>query len=412
MPAARVRLYIRPSLPDGNRPFLDPVYTANHKLKSGFGVLDGCEQRFTTFAYYLRYLKGGKRVWELAGSDPVIAFDRQRRAKHDLENIALGYVQPGAPEPTERPEPTQPPAQEQEPAAADAERKLLKTAIDQYLNEKRLAGKKKKTLSAYTTALGYFAESCSKKYLDEIERIDMLEFSQYLRDLRDKKKQSDRSCWNKFSNVMGFLKKQGIRGVVEKSDWPEYQEDDPEIYEKEELETFFGACTAEERLWFEFFLQTGMREQEVIYCRPQNANLRHGTVVVRKNEDYNWTAKVYKGREIPIPASLTAKLAALKLAANAKLMFPTSNGNPKLNFLDCCKAIAERAGLDPDSFWLHKFRATFATMHLQAGVDFRTVQKWLGHVDAASMLRYLRPARGAEVQRKVNQTWATLGGAA
>jgi hypothetical protein len=26
---AKIRLYIRPSLPDGNRPFLDPAFTAN-----------------------------------------------------------------------------------------------------------------------------------------------------------------------------------------------------------------------------------------------------------------------------------------------------------------------------------------------------------------------------------------------
>lgn len=405
---ARVRIYIRPSLPDGNRPFLDPIYTANHKLKSGFGIFDGREQRFTSFTYYLRYVKSGKRVWQLVGSDPVIAVDRQRRVRHDLEGIALGCARPDAPQPMEHPEPPEPP-QEQELRAVDAERKLLKTAIDQYLDEKRLAGKKKKTLSAYTKALEYFAESCSKKYLDEVARIDVLEFSQYLRDVKE---QSARSCWNKFSNVLGFLKEQGVRGIVRKQDWPQYQEEEPEIYEPEELDAFFNACNAEERLWFEFFLQTGMREQEVIYCRPENVNLKHGTVFVRRNDDHKWTAKAYKGREIPIPASLCAKLAARKLPANAKLLFPTSNGNPKLDFLDCCKAIAKRAGLNPDDSWLHKFRATFATMHLQAGLDFRTVQKWLGHVDAASTLRYLRPARGKEVQEKVNQTWAVLGGAA
>ena len=50
--------------------------------------------------------------------------------------------------------------------------------------------------------------------------------------------------------------------------------------------------------------------------------------------------------------------------------------------------------LDPDDFFLHKFRATFATKHLQAGVDLRTVQMWLGHKDMESTMRYLKPARG------------------
>jgi integrase/recombinase XerD len=68
--------------------------------------------------------------------------------------------------------------------------------------------------------------------------------------------------------------------------------------------------------------------------------------------------------------------------------------------------VAERAGLDPDNFWLHKFRATFATKHLQAGVDLRTVQLWLGHKDLESTMRYLKPSRGQRVREKVNNTFA------
>ena len=68
---------------------------------------------------------------------------------------------------------------------------------------------------------------------------------------------------------------------------------------------------------------------------------------------------------------------------------------PKLDFLDCCKAIAKRAGLDPENFWLDKFRATCATWSLWAGVDLRTVQHWLGHSDMESTMRYLKPSRAS-----------------
>src|SRR5579863_6979677 len=61
-----------------------------------------------------------------------------------------------------------------------------------------------------------------------------------------------------------------------------------------------------------------------------------------------------------------------------------SRSNPKLDFLDCLKAVAERAELNPEDFWLHKVRATFATRCLWAGVDLRTVQQWLGHSDMES----------------------------
>jgi hypothetical protein len=40
---------------------------------------------------------------------------------------------------------------------------------------------------------------------------------------------------------------------VKKTDWPRYTEEEPEIYEQEELDALFKACDDQERLWFEFF---------------------------------------------------------------------------------------------------------------------------------------------------------------
>ncbi len=85
------------------------------------------------------------------------------------------------------------------------------------------------------------------------------------------------------------------------------------------------------------------------------------------------------------------------------LVFPTAGCNPKLDFLDCLKAVAERAKLNKGNFWLHKFRATFATRCLWAGVDLRTEQQWLGHSDMESTMRYLKPSRSQQVREKVNE---------
>lgn len=80
--------------------------------------------------------------------------------------------------------------------------------------------------------------------------------------------------------------------------------------------------------------------------------------------------------------------------------------NPKLVFLDCLKAVAGRVKLNKDGFWLHKFRATFATRCLWAGVDLRTVQLWLGHSDIESTMRYLKPSRSQQTRDKVNAIFA------
>jgi hypothetical protein len=91
-----------------------------------------------------------------------------------------------------------------------------------------------------TTALNYFTESRRKLYLHEIEHYDLLKFVGFL---RDEKKQSARSVYNKFETVMTFLKANGIRGLVGKNDWPRHTEEEPEMYEQEELDKLFKVCT-------------------------------------------------------------------------------------------------------------------------------------------------------------------------
>ena len=193
---------------------------------------------------------------------------------------------------------------------------------------------------------------------------------------------------------MSFLKAQGIRGLVLKNDWPRYTEEEPEIYEREELEQLFAACDEDEQLWFQFFLTTGMREQEVMHCYWSDIKFNGSTIRVTHKPDRNWTPKAYKEREIPVPRTLTtlSRRRGSAVVRGCNLVFPTAGCNPKLDFLDCLKAVVERAGL-PGDWYLHKFRATAATWWLWSGVDLRTVQSWLGHSEMESTMRYLKPVR-------------------
>jgi integrase/recombinase XerD len=65
---------------------------------------------------------------------------------------------------------------------------------------------------------------------------------------------------------------------------------------------------------------------------------------------------------------------------------------------------------------LHKFRKSFSTMHSEAGVSAPTIQRWLGHADLATTLRYLAVAdlRSERTRSQVNASFAVLnvGGAA
>jgi len=279
---------------------------------------------------------------------------------------------------------------------------MLDVAIDQYLAEIK-DGRKKKTYQAYDIALRYFFECIGNKPIREISRNDMLKFHAFL---RDHKEHSPRSCWNKFSNVMSFLKHHEVKPKVKPHDWPKFVEEEPEVYEQETLDKFFAACDKDELLLFEFFLKTGMREQEVMYATERCVDFENRTISVRHNAKFGWTPKMYKERTIPVPKALTEKLKRMLMErAKGGLLFPTKSGLPKFNFLDMAKAIARRAEIPESEVWLHKFRATFCTRALWSGIDLRTVQDWMGHDDLSSTLRYLKPDRGKAMREKVEAIW-------
>lgn len=142
------------------------------------------------------------------------------------------------------------------------------TAVVCYLADVKDA-KKPKTLAEYATSLNYFTESCHKLYLEDIDRKDLLKFHAFL---REEKEQAPHSCCSKLANVMSLLKAQGMRGLVGKNDRPRYREEEPEIYEQKELDKLFAACNAEERLWCQFFLMTGEREQDVMFTYWSDVN--------------------------------------------------------------------------------------------------------------------------------------------
>src|ERR1700694_2121576 len=344
------------------------VLSANGRVKPDLVIVTGKQETHKEGAYYLEWREGAKRVRLSVGKDPADASARRQRKEAELNAVNNGVSIV--------------------PDGQNGHRSVA-AAVADFLDETKLT-KKPKTLSAYSTALAYFVESCHKLNLEEIERRDLLKFSAFL---RDDKEQATRSVYNKLENLVSFLKAQGIRGLVGKNDWPRFTEEEPEIYEKEELGKLFAACDAEERLWYEFFLMTGMREQEVMYTYWSDVNVAASTVRVSHKPDRGWTPKAYKEREIPIPAKLAKSLKAWKAKSSksCSLWFAHGRCKPKLDFLDCLKGVAESAELEEGNFWLHKFRASFATQCLWHGVDLRTVQQWLGHSDVGRTMRYLTP---------------------
>ena len=370
---------------NGGLRYCPVIEAANGRIRPDVVMVDGTEERHPEGSYYIDYREGEKRVRISVGKNAADAQSARLAKQAELNAVKAGLEILDAPV-----------------MIGGQAKHSLAAAIASYLEDVKLS-KKPKTYSAYSTALNYFAESCRKQFVEDIDRKDMLRFSAFLRDEKD---QSPRSVYNKFESMMAFLKLQGVRGLVGKTDWPRFTEESPEVYEREEISKFLDACEPNERLWFEFFLMTGMREQEVMYTYWSDINFAKCTVKVSHKPDRDWTPKAYKEREIPVPESLIASLKRLKTGhGNCNLVFATSGCKPKKDFLDCCKTIAKRAKLNPETFCLHKFRATFATWTLWKQVDLRTVQSYLGHSDIESTMRYLKPAGHDHVREKMNSVF-------
>jgi integrase/recombinase XerD len=346
---------------------------------------DACykDEHHAEGCYYIDWRESGKRRRQSVGKDHLAAHAARMRKEAELNARAHGVPIPAS-----------------TPAGNTP---TIAEAVAAYLAEIKIS-KTPATLSAYTLALQNFSDSCRKTHLREITRQDLIEFVHYMRETL---KLTDRTCYNRRSHLLTFLKSCGIEKLLTKTDKVRYVQSEPEIYDADQLDAFFAACDSDERVFFEFLLMTGFRKKEAAFVEWRDVDLKAGVVRVTAKNKYGFRPKTYEEREVPIPDKLVA---ALKSHRNgSELLFPTRNGTPRRHrtqLLDLCKAIAKRAKLNPDEFWLHKFRATFATMHLQAGVDLRTMQSWMGHKDLESTMRYLKPARGKGAREKVNATFA------
>jgi integrase len=360
-------------------------------------LIDGRPELHKEGAYYIEWYLDGKRYRESVGKNPTEAFAVAERKALILRNQALGI----------------------EIVCADKRTGVtLGEACREFLEETR-QHHRPKTYSQYKTALEYFRQSCREKPLCSVERADLMTFMGFLSD----RGLARRTIWTKLQVVVSMLKANGVAKLIRKRDWPRYTETEPEVYTGEEIETFLARCDSWRRVLFEFFWMTGFREGEVMHVIWPDIDLGNHVVRVKAKPKFGFIPKDWEEREVPIPDRLCNSLRHHKASApaNHSLVFATSNGRVVHNFLRQCKSVAWHAGLNCglcdtaqghcargpycQNWFLHKFRATFATMHLRAGVDLTTVQTWMGHKDLESTMRYLKPARDKEALRKVNSTF-------
>ncbi len=430
MPVPVVRLKIRVRLVNGSRPFLDPVFSANGKLKPLQAVVNGKPEHHPEGVYFLRYRKGEKRAWESVGSDPQLALTRKIQKEKFLEAKSLGIaVADGTEE-------------------SSGTHRLLTDVIAEYLAETK-EHKSKKTLAAYKETLDLYLEAMARKHLKEvtgedapevltreaileavkresiegITRGDVLEYVSFLR----KRGNAPRTVRNRVDFFQIFLHHFGLPSLLKGKDLPKYTEKKARAYNEHDLNRMFSHATQDESDLLHFLLCTGTREQEAQHACWQDVDLDRKTYTVTEHLDLHYQPKDKEEATIPIPDSLIEVLRKRrKRYPNTRLIFPGTNGKPNGHLLRIIKSLALRAGVNCGhcvnkaakscathpvcrQVLLHKIRKTYASRLNKKNLPPRTLMRYLRHSDLETTLRYIADEDDDQTRGIVNSAFAQPG---
>jgi len=375
-------LYIRITK-NGRSSFCKPVYQSKGRLKPQYAMVKDEPEHHPDGVYYVRFGTGdGKQQFVLVGKDPYVALDKLAEKQRWLRERERGVV-PQAP--------SNPKPQKSRPTIEDA--------VKQYFKNLHSQGKDPKTVRAYTVAVDEFRESCSKQFIDEIGKQDLIDFMGWLREQPPKLRKdntprkprrsgdSNRTYFNKVNNVVIFLSAHGINRLLKKSEYPKFAEKPVVYYDAVQVKALYAAASNdEERFILDYFLKTGVRDGEAAHA--EYSDVKGGFLYIVDKPHLKWHPKHWHIRRIPIPLDLSAAIAKRqKENPDCKLIFPNQAGNPDQHLLRVVQRIAKRAG---NAFHadLHTFRRTYATL-FSGTAKIQTIQYLLGHKDIKTTMRYL-----------------------
>ena len=374
---------------------LPVAFGRNGKIRPQYGTVDGEQVHFPTSYYTLRHFEGTQTVWtRLRGTatDALNEWERQqkiREVRNEAVEVGVKVIEP------------------------DASHQSLLVWKKKWLQN--LDGRNKlRAVETMTIAIDDFLAITGHTYPGQITSASMLTLYAALR----KRGNSDRTVYNKATSLAGWFKfmKLPVKEIITEN--PEYTEKDVEIYNQAELKALFAACkTQYAKVVFKLLFQSGMRMSEAMYLGWHNVDFHAKVIRIREKRSSGAKIKDRAERSVPLTDDLAATLKVWrKVRPNAKLVVGTEDDKPNKKWLQSLKRTAKAAGLncgqcegcegsdgkECSRWYLHKFRATYTTRLLRAGVDPRTVMKFTGHEDLDTVLRYLAPAGAEESQVTVS----------
>lgn len=408
-------ILVRYTTPDRKRRY-DPAVTSRKSPipKVDRVLLRGKEHFVNDGVFVVRYKRHDRKlVYITAGTSPEAAYIMKQKIDLRLrdEDRGIEPLEP-VPETTKEPKP-------------DKDRRRVAVDADVWIDQAR-ASRSPRTAFVYQKTIISFLKWTPKMFTDEIVTADI---TAYLEKLRQDGF-ADRSRFNVASILRTFFRSVGREDVVVSAIVPKYQEKVVSAYDPAEIEAMRAVASPEMRLWIDFMVSTGLREQEAMFACWQDIDEYRKLLHVRPKPEFGFTVKDGKERFVPLPQSVMSRLIEERSRSTNRLIFPSTGGNPDGHQLRKVKILHQKAGLNCGRCLtksrkgykvkscanhpvcrkaeLHKFRKTYATMLATSGMAIHTISKLLGHEDIQTTMRYLEAmSAGSPVTlAKVDSTFA------
>jgi integrase/recombinase XerD len=329
----------------------------------------GQEELHPEGSYFVEWWDDGKRHLEPVGADAQTAAEKARIKQAELVATRNGII-----------------PQPQVVVEAAPHRMTLSSALESY-KEYVKYHRSLRTFRTYRPMLDGFKEFCTKTYIEDVERQDLLDFATHLK----KEGQQGKSIYNKLVVLSQVMKQYGRPKLLQASDWPSFVETVRPIYEDAELAALFKACTRSEEVRFKFYLMSGFRDAEGRFTTWRDVDFKHMAVRVTAKPHWGFHPKNWEEREVPVPEKLIEMLKSFRpeTAKADDPIFPSTTGRPDGAMLEKLKAAAYRAKLNCGRcvttrkledgtvrvnrcsegefcgrWFLHKFRHTYPTERL------------------------------------------------
>jgi integrase/recombinase XerD len=283
-----------------------------------------------------------------------------------------------------------------------AEASLIESFLDM-MSAERGAGAN--TLAAYRRDLLDFSGALSARGL-AVRTATREDVRQYLKSLAELAASSQARRLSALRQFYGFLYAEEIRAdnPTDAIEAPRLSRPLPKILTREDLSALIAAAdddTHEGRrllCMVEMLYAAGLRVSELVALPLAAVKNRDGFLLVRGKGNKERLAPLNPSARAAIRAYLDVRAEFLPKKAKQpdRYLFVSRGVEGHLTRRRChqlLKALALKAGIDPEKVSPHVLRHAFATHLVEGGADLRSVQILLGHADIATTQIYTHVAK-------------------